>query len=339
MSPALKYWDGSAWQTLVGAPGVPGYTPSARAHSGAYTITADQNGRFLNPPLTVDWNDFGGTPFAGSNAFNAPAAGKYLVGIRLSEMAPGTAALAGCKNMATVAGRHTQAITTGADGSKGGLEAWDMWNLAAGDTIIPWGYSSGGGSTNIITFDVIRLDAPALNVITNIPLVTSLPTAPVDGQEIYYLADATNGIVWHLRYRAASASAYKWEFIGGGPLSSTVDTAESTTSGTYAALATAGPSVTVPLAGEYVIERDGACGNNTAGAFHYWSYDIGATAAVDGDSTMFQWISGLNVWANVTRTQKKTLAANTALVSKYKLSAGTGSWGNRNMKVTPVRVG
>ena len=57
--------------------------------------------------------------------------------------------------------------------------------------------------------------------------VTTLPSAPSDGQEIYYQSTtagtgggatdtmATVGSVWHLRYRSASASAYKWEFVGG----------------------------------------------------------------------------------------------------------------------------
>src|SRR4051812_17764974 len=82
-------------------------------------------------------------------------------------------------------------------------------------------------------------------------LVSSLPVGPVDAQEIYYLADAANGVVWHLRYRAASASTYKWEFVGGAQLIDEIATEESGTSGTYGALTTPGPSITVPLAGDY----------------------------------------------------------------------------------------
>lgn len=47
---------------------------------------------------------------------------------------------------------------------------------------------------------------------SDVALVTSLPANPVDGQEIYFLADSTNGIIWHLRYRVASS---KWEYVGG----------------------------------------------------------------------------------------------------------------------------
>jgi hypothetical protein len=47
---------------------------------------------------------------------------------------------------------------------------------------------------------------------------TSLPVSPVDGQE-YILVDSTTNPTyqWRFRYNAASASAYKWEFIGGTP--------------------------------------------------------------------------------------------------------------------------
>lgn len=50
------------------------------------------------------------------------------------------------------------------------------------------------------------------------PILTALPATALDGEEIRVLVDATNGIVWNFRYRAGSAAAQKWEFIGGQPL-------------------------------------------------------------------------------------------------------------------------
>src|SRR4051794_2320253 len=65
--------------------------------------------------------------------------------------------------------------------------------------------------------------------------VTTLPPAPVHGQIFDYLADATNGIEWSLRYRAFMAdgvtqnpSAFKWDFIGGGWLRIDAVTAKNT---------------------------------------------------------------------------------------------------------------
>jgi hypothetical protein len=94
----------------------------------------------------------------------------------------------------------------------------------------------------------------AVNAGVHIAPVTSLPGSPVNGQDCFYLADATNGIVWHLKYRAASASAYKWECMDGPPLTSEIVTGEATASTAYVDLATTGPQVTLPLAGDYDIK-------------------------------------------------------------------------------------
>lgn len=55
--------------------------------------------------------------------------------------------------------------------------------------------------------------AVATQYITN---PNPLPAVPFDGQEVYY--QAAPGIIWHLRYNAASVSAQKWEFLGGAPM-------------------------------------------------------------------------------------------------------------------------
>jgi hypothetical protein len=34
-----------------------------------------------------------------------------------------------------------------------------------------------------------------------IPYVTSLPASPSDGQEVFYAADASNNVIWNLRYQ------------------------------------------------------------------------------------------------------------------------------------------
>jgi hypothetical protein len=89
-----------------------------------------------------------------------------------------------------------------------------------------------------------------------VPLVTGLPTIPSDGQEICYQADAANGVVWRLRYNAASASPYKWEVVGGSALAAFVATSQVTSTAypTFVDLATVGPQIIVPLAGEYHAE-------------------------------------------------------------------------------------
>ena len=81
-------------------------------------------------------------------------------------------------------------------------------------------------------------------------IVTSLPVAPVDGQECFFLADGATGIVWHLRFRAASPNTHKWEYVGGRPLRAEVATSETHPTALGDA-ATVGPSLVTPLAGVY----------------------------------------------------------------------------------------
>lgn len=83
--------------------------------------------------------------------------------------------------------------------------------------------------------------------------VTSLPSSPYDGQEVHYAADATNGVIWRLRYRSGSSSSFKWEYVGGSPLRASISAAVNTsgTGGAYGSLATQ-LRIQTPLPGEYL---------------------------------------------------------------------------------------
>lgn len=177
----------------------------------------------------------------------------------------------------------------------------------------------------------------------------SLPGSPVDGQELYYLADTTNGIVWHLRYRSGSASAYKWEFVGGSPLTAEVLTgvaipAAQTTYGDIAA--SAGPSLVIPLAGDYLVAVE-LLVSGAIGQVAQMSYAVGATAAIDNDSAELTIggaaPAGTDVRTNVQRTRLKTIAAAaTTLTAKYRTSNAAftaPSVSERLLTVRPVRVG
>jgi len=214
----------------------------------------------------------------------------------------------------------------------------------AGDRIELWCYFSGAAETNLEI-------AESKNRLSVIPAAsqgppgpggtvergTSLPPSPVDGQEYDYVADATNGVIWHLRYRAASASAYKWEFVGGASLYAAVAASETTASGTYVDLTTVGPAVTLPLAGDYDIEHGATLGASGT-CYLSMSYAIGATAAVDADNV--ETSMGTSSAAAVARQARKTaLAAATALTAKYRISGTGPSFSKRWLRVRPVRVG
>jgi hypothetical protein len=164
------------------------------------------------------------------------------------------------------------------------------------------------------------------------------PGSPSDGDLWLLPADATNGVNWLFRYNAGSASASKWECIGGVPLFAEVDTSETTASATYAALATAGPSIALPRAGDYDVTIGCGLLNASAGAFNFMSYDIGGTGAVDADSISDQTASTSN-WQQPMRTRRKTGLTAVTLTSKYKSpSATTATFQHRFMYVMPVRI-
>jgi hypothetical protein len=129
--------------------------------------------------------------------------------------------------------------------------------------------SSGQVDLSAIEFDTESVISYPTAVINVPPVVTSLPASPADGQEVYYLADATNGVLWHLKYRAGSSSAYKWEFVGGSPLESYSSANAQTTGGgsLWSSQLSDGTSIVgvdLPLAGDYLAEWNGMVGRAAA---------------------------------------------------------------------------
>lgn len=178
------------------------------------------------------------------------------------------------------------------------------------------------------------------------PLVASLPASPNDGDEIYYLVNGTTGVVWHLRYRLASPSAYKWELVGGTDITAFVANYEATNQITYVTLTSPGPSITCPLAGDYDVSIGAfiAANTGTSAAVGYMSYMVGATNPSDGDACQGGATASTspNTGFSATTTARKAgLAASTVLSARYKTTLGATNmaFGQRWMRVRPLRVG
>ena len=169
---------------------------------------------------------------------------------------------------------------------------------------------------------------------------TALPSSPVDQQSFYYIADATNGIVWHLRYRSASSSAYKWEYVGGPPLSAEITGEQTTTSTSYTDLGTVGPSVTLPLGGDYLVTIAARMNNVTANQSAIMSYAIGASTALDADSiTQLMNGSANGPLPYNFRERRKTGLSAVTLTMKYRSTTSTAGFQDRFIKALPIRVG
>lgn len=181
------------------------------------------------------------------------------------------------------------------------------------------------------------------------PFVTALPTtgpgggALADGQECYYKPDPTNatgngGVSWHLKYEASSG---KWYCIGGPPMIAEVAAEESMTGTAYVALTTAGPTLTTPLAGDYIVAIGAAMYTPGINSYMYMSFAVGATAASDADAVESRGTGTGNLPQIAgTRTRSKTgLAAGTALAARYRASVTGMAAKNRWMTLLPVRLG
>lgn len=206
-------------------------------------------------------------------------------------------------------------------------------------------YGSGDGSTTfnvpdssgfiiLASSQAARLAAAALP-----QYVTSLPSSPVDGQTVVYAADATNGVMWTLRYRAASSSSYKWEFVGGTSMATYgATTSRSTTSTTYTALTGEAIEVTVPLAGDYRIEHGFAKGYLNATGYFEQTVKLGTAAASGANGVMIE--NALNTWTSSSLSLVATgLAASSVLALQHQVNTGTAAFQRRWLTAVPVRVG
>jgi hypothetical protein len=175
------------------------------------------------------------------------------------------------------------------------------------------------------------------------PTVTSLPASPVDGQEIYFVADSANGAVWHLRYRAASSSPYKWEFLGGAGLHTEAFGSGSITpaNGFTSSLSSNTLSgMTLPLAGDYdATITYGYMGSDTAGGFVEmgitWS---GASPSAADCASAYISTAGTGYPGSMHRRVTGRAAAS-QIFPVYHVSLGTATFTRGTLRVAPVRVG
>ena len=171
------------------------------------------------------------------------------------------------------------------------------------------------------------------------PLVTELPANPLDGDEVNFLVDAVDGIVWHLKYRLASASPYKWELVGGsellkGPLGSLAST------GTWPEILPGGPSITVSLPGDYhvFVQAQAQMMQGTAVNTHVGIFKNGTVTGQLG----FYVANGVYSGAGIPMKQTLTGLAAGDVLTVAVGQAGAGystNWSLGILSIKPTRVG
>lgn len=181
------------------------------------------------------------------------------------------------------------------------------------------------------TFDGLYASKPST--------VTALPTIAKDGQVIRYRAQAaTTGaladVVWVLTYDAASS----YWIPTSAPLVAEVDSAagETTTSTSYANLATVGPSLILPFAGDWKFTY-GCFAFDTSTNSALMSVDFGGGGgAVDADEVA---VGGTNAMSASRIRVKAIPAASTTVTAKYRTGpAGTATYAFRFLNAEPMRV-
>lgn len=179
---------------------------------------------------------------------------------------------------------------------------------------------------------------------STVPVLTALPAAvdSADGDEIFFqsAAMANDGALWRLRYRAASASAYKWEvvsateLVGVGAYSQWNGNAPSDGSGQTL-------GVVLPLAGDYDVTLQTQLSADTGGGVAYASFSFGPLPATIADGIQSDNnINGvLGRRASARTVRKLGLPATTLYFKIWTNGTGFAVADYRTLRVRPVRVG
>jgi hypothetical protein len=176
-----------------------------------------------------------------------------------------------------------------------------------------------------------------------LPYATTLPASPTDGQVAVLVDNVINPTYqWQFRYNAASTSPYKWEFIGGTDAYAENANSESTSAAnTWVDLATVGPRIIVPRAGDYQA-FGGANGSPTAtNVWFMMGIAVGATNPVGMyGSNVYTYASTGYPMHVTTGGRVLGVAAGNDLRLRYQsYHAGSStSFNMRWIRVQPIRV-
>lgn len=172
-------------------------------------------------------------------------------------------------------------------------------------------------------------------------MVTALPGSPTDGQEIVLVDSLTAPTYqWHLKYVSAKASN-KWIAVGGAPAVATVGTAESTNSTSWTDLTTAGPSITVPVAGSYHITMGVVITPSADYQTIGWAAKLGSAATSDNDG-FFEPASnmGASDYPRQMTLGPRTLAASDVVKMQYRVGGSyTPTYKRRQLIIHPLQLG
>lgn len=173
-------------------------------------------------------------------------------------------------------------------------------------------------------------------------VVTSLPKSPANGDQVIY-DTGTAGVRWVLVYDNSDGQTYPWLFIGGSALYAETITSETRANTAFGDLSggATGPTITLPLAGDYDVSMGCQANNDTDSRGAMMSFAKGATAAVDADGIEIFQAGATSITATNYRTKRHAaLVGGDALTAKYRTTTGgTATFFDRSISAIPIRVG
>jgi hypothetical protein len=192
----------------------------------------------------------------------------------------------------------------------------------------------------------VYLDTGAKWLTLSAPIVSALPTVGVqDNDEIHLNVDIGQGAVtslWHCRYDADVADAYKWYVLDGDPLMVRADAGRSTAAAqsAYGALPTDPLQLNLPNNGIWDVTIQGSCWSNASAVANVaLSYIINGVAASDAWAI----VGGMGIMqASGACTTRHTInGADLRILERARASSTashTGTFGNRRIFAKPVRI-
>lgn len=183
-------------------------------------------------------------------------------------------------------------------------------------------------------------------VIPIVALADWPPASPSDGTTVWldlpaatYSPELGSDVRWLCVYDAV---ADLW-VVSGQPIVDMVDASESNPNAAYSDLATVGPSLTFPLAGEYLVSQGFQQNPGGASGGNLMSYSIGGAAAADINAAQTAYTGsavGVNEQHTPTMKRAHTIAADaTTLVAKYRRTvANNSNLSKRWLQIEPITV-
>jgi len=193
---------------------------------------------------------------------------------------------------------------------------------------------------------------PSVSDLVAVPVATSLPASPADGQEVDLLVDTAAAYggpyLWRCKYLASAPAPYRWVVLAGAPMEDEEITNSAVSFGANAwGNITPDPDMTVPFAGVWevalsaVVRPDLTC-------TMYMGVQVGGVdpdinMGANANAVYSYWPPGMQTGGQVLSLRRRvTVAASTRFLTRYRHNAAGASVltaGMRCMTLLPVRLG